>query len=284
MDKLPGKPLVWQDFQQESPAVRQHLLKQLVDISLELERHPVPSIGSLTSLSPLTMGGFAHPSVLSGRGPLGTFSTCAEAYLSRLQTVLDQIVTGELVQAEPVDAYLQYRWMLHQLQQGLFIQRNDGPFYLKHPDDKGDHILVDDKFNITGIIDWEWCTSVPKEYAFTSPCMMWPIDEFYASSNRLAEEEKHLADIYRELERDDLAHVVLTGRALQRFWFFLEQVFSQDRNTSLALFKGLLSASGVDVGQEESGWTTWKAWALEEYRDDEPLQQLLRDYNHPLDS
>ncbi len=28
-----------------------------------------------------------------------------------------------------------------------------GPFYLKHFDDKGDHILIDEQYNITGIID-----------------------------------------------------------------------------------------------------------------------------------
>ncbi|KAI9823388.1 MAG: hypothetical protein M1826_007744 [Phylliscum demangeonii] len=227
MDKLPGKALVWRDLRQESAAVRQHLLTQLVDLSLELERHPLPSIASLTSLSPLTMGGMAHPSVVSGPGPLAPSNTCADAYRSRLQAVLDQMVTGELVEAEPA---------------------NDGPaFYLKQPDDKGDHILVDDMFNITGIIDWEWCTSASKEYAFASPCMMWPLKDFYASSNRLAEEERQLADLCRQLGRDDLAQVVLAGRALQRFWFLLEQVFSQDRDTGWALFKGLLSASDVEL-------------------------------------
>lgn len=30
---------------------------------------------------------------------------------------------------------------------------NSGPFFLAHTDDKGDHILVDDDFQITGIID-----------------------------------------------------------------------------------------------------------------------------------
>lgn len=30
---------------------------------------------------------------------------------------------------------------------------DDEKFYLKHTDDKGDHILVDEHFNITDIID-----------------------------------------------------------------------------------------------------------------------------------
>lgn len=38
----------------------------------------------------------------------------------------------------------------------------DDKFYLKHTDDKGDHTVFNDDFNITGIIDWEWAyTALP---------------------------------------------------------------------------------------------------------------------------
>ncbi|KAI9883524.1 MAG: hypothetical protein M1823_004713 [Watsoniomyces obsoletus] len=278
MDKLPGKPLNWPKVTKEDPATRQRLLNQLADIFLELERHPLPSIGSLTSSSPVTVGRIGHPSAPSERRPLGPFETGAESYETRVRSVLDQIVTGELIQLEPVNAYLQFRWMLQQLHRGILLPKNDGPpFYLKHPDDKGDHILLDEQFNITGIIDWEWCFSTPRDYAFSSPCMLWPIDDWYASSNRLADGELELAAIYRERGRDDLAQFVLNGRLLQRFWFSLEDVLSDEPDTSLVFFKGLLSAAGVDVGPEEDWWKKWKEWALKEYHDDEPLQQLLRD-------
>ena len=35
------------------------------------------------------------------------------------------------------------------------------PFFLKHTDYKGDHILGDDEFNATGIIDWTFARVVP---------------------------------------------------------------------------------------------------------------------------
>lgn len=38
---------------------------------------------------------------------------------------------------------------------------DNGPFFLKHMDDKGDHILVDDDYNITGIGDWTFARVVP---------------------------------------------------------------------------------------------------------------------------
>lgn len=46
---------------------------------------------------------------------------------------------------------------------------DDGKFYLKHADDKGDHILVDEHFNITGIIDWEWAHTASPAHILNSP-------------------------------------------------------------------------------------------------------------------
>jgi hypothetical protein len=40
---------------------------------------------------------------------------------------------------------------------------NHGPFPLHHPDLHLANILFDDKFNITGIIDWSYTMSVPFE-------------------------------------------------------------------------------------------------------------------------
>jgi hypothetical protein len=98
-------------------------------------------------------------------------------------------------------------------------QRVGESFYLKHPDDKGDHIFVDDSFNIAGIIDWEWTQTVPSEDAFTSPCMMWLVGRFYERPNELSDEEVRFADIFCERGRDDLAQCVVHSRKVQRFSF-----------------------------------------------------------------
>ena len=47
-----------------------------------------------------------------------------------------------------VNKYLSYRWRLEMI---LSLQ-NHASFLLEHFADKGDHILVDEDFNITGII------------------------------------------------------------------------------------------------------------------------------------
>jgi hypothetical protein len=36
----------------------------------------------------------------------------------------------------------------------------------KYVDDKGDHLMVDDKLNVIGIIDWQMARIVPANKAF----------------------------------------------------------------------------------------------------------------------
>ncbi|KAL4794464.1 hypothetical protein BDV19DRAFT_390065 [Aspergillus venezuelensis] len=42
-----------------------------------------------------------------------------------------------------------------------------------------DYTLVDDDYNTTGILDWEWTYTDQKPWAFTSPMMLLHVNEFY---------------------------------------------------------------------------------------------------------
>jgi hypothetical protein len=55
---------------------------------------------------------------------------------------------------------------------------DDGLFYLKYGDRKGDQILVDNDFNITEIIDWEWAQTDSKSTAFSSPIVLLSVADF----------------------------------------------------------------------------------------------------------
>lgn len=92
-------------------------------------------------------------------------------------------------------------------------------FYLKHADDKGDHILVDDDFNITGIVDWEWAHTASAGHAFNSPIAFLPVSQFYDSANNLGDEEIAFAEILDAKGQDDLAGYVRSGRLQHRFAF-----------------------------------------------------------------
>lgn len=272
MEKLDGKPLDWPTA---TAAQREKVMQQLVDISLEIEKHPFGAMGSLiSSEGGFEVQGLAHQSTFRvGEGPLGSFSSSLEGAHALLMSYLSMIASGEIDTFCPVDAYLAHRFRLDVVPALWKDVPSDNQFFLKHPDDKGDHILVNDSFDVVGVIDWEWTRTASRAEAFCSPCMMWPVAEFYDGSNELAAEELRLAAIFRERGRKDLAHYVTEGRKVQRFFFALGSDISfLDKTTFTYLFAGLRRA--FTSGDE--GWEQWKSKALERWKDDKMLLGLLQ--------
>lgn len=119
----------------------------------------------------------------------------------------DQILNGEL-SFLAVDNYLSYCWRHDMIPHvGTHCLKNGSGFFLKHFDDKGDHILVDTDFNITGIIDWEFASAEPKALAFSTPCMLWPVGDFYDGKAELSAEEIEFAEIFEARGREDMPSV-----------------------------------------------------------------------------
>lgn len=148
-------------------------------------------------------------------------------------------------------------------------------FYLKHFDDKGDHILVDKEFNITGIIDWEFASLEPRALAFSSPCMLWPVGDFFAGSNRLSSEEMQFAAIFERRQRKGLAHLIRNGRKMQRYLYPIGGGLPQEREEFEAMFHGLQAEWAEDSSQLVR-YQTWKDEALKRYAGDEQLLSLLQ--------
>jgi aminoglycoside phosphotransferase (APT) family kinase protein len=243
MEKLPGKPLQWSDA---SAQQKTKVMEQLVDVFLELERHPFPATGSLSqggSVGPFAQGHmFMSPSK-----SLGPFSTLEESLTSILTHEIDMIKGGEL-STLATDNFLTHLWRLQHLP-SLLASATDDHFYLKHADDKGDHILIDEDYNITGIIDWEFASTETKSLAFSSPCMMWPVQKYYDGSNDLSQEEYEFAQMFRRRGREDMAQMILQGRAWQRFLFFLGTADIPPYDVFSNLFQGLRrSFEGENIG------------------------------------
>lgn len=276
MEKMKGKPLDWQGA---SPSQKEKVMQQLVDIFLEVEKYPFDKLGSIVpSRGPLAyeIQGFAHHAAyrVGTEGPPGPFRSSQEAANAIISLYLIMIASGEIGATYPVDVYLVHRFRLDHLNDISKDAPSGETFFLKHPDDKGDHILVNEDFDIVGIIDWEWCHTVSKEDAFSSPCMMWPVAKFYDGSNELAEEELRLAMIFRERGRYDLAKYVIEGRKVQRFFFALGPGSGShnDRKTLIDLFMGLKRV----FESEEEEWEEWSTKAMDKWKNDELLQVLLR--------
>ncbi|CAK7216970.1 hypothetical protein SCUCBS95973_002993 [Sporothrix curviconia] len=273
MEKLPGKPLDWSSA---SPAQRERVLEQMAEIYLELEKHPLPATGCLAlsdgNGEDVQVGPFVQPPCfVTPTSALGPFSTLAESYMAIIRHQMAMLATGEYGSLR-VDNYLAFLWRAEALPKLVDDDRNSntGPFYLKHYDDKGDHILVDANYNITGIIDWEWASFETKPYAFSAPCMLWPVGDFYEGSNVLSSEEVRFAELLSIQGRGDLAQLVRTGRPWQRFLFFLGGGLPQSREEFEPLFHGLQKALADDSDDVDEEYAEWKAKRLVKFAMDDP--------------
>jgi hypothetical protein len=267
-------------------------MQQLADGFLELERHPLQLTGSLALCSTegkttevdtidIEVGPFAQvPCFTNPQHALGPFETLQEAYEALIRQQMATLASKEIKDL-PVDNYLSFLWRLKHLPDLVAgSESRNGPFYLKHYDDKGDHILVDEDHNITGIIDWEFASFEAKELAFSSPCMMWPVREFYRGSNVLGDEEQRFAAVFDGLGRGDMGDIVRRGRRWQRYLFFLGGGIPRDMEEFEPLFQGLRESfgSGGDVQGATGilGYKDWKREVTEEFsKRDSRLTALL---------
>lgn len=285
MEKLAGRPLDWYGANPEQKA---KVLSQLVGIYEELEKHPLPKMGSLSlsASGEVEVGPFAQlPCFETPEQALGPFASFRESCTSVIKQQTTMLAENE-VNALRVENYLSFLWRLEQLDALVTSISDDGPFYLKHYDDKGDHILVDGDFNITGVIDWEWASAEAKPYAFSSPCMLWPVGDYYDGKNNLAAEETQLAELFsRRRGRDDLAALVHHGRPWQRYLFFLGGGIPRNMDEFEPLFLGLREAFADS--DKESGakslpsYTEWKSNAIAGFaKDDEVFAALAKEQNN----
>lgn len=304
MEKLQGTPLDWQGA---TTTQREKVVRQLADIMLEIERHPFDGLGSLVATTSMSGGESAaaaaepqiqvqglaqHSTFRSGEDgrPPGPFRSSLEASRTLVEAHLRMIAGGEIGTADnAADVFLAHRFRLDVLDRAwkatTAAVEDDEKFYLKHADDKGDHIFVNAEFDIVGVIDWEWCSTASKEVAFSSSCMMWPVAAFYDGSNELADEELLLARVFCERGREDLARCVLDGRKVQRFLFALGPggASHEGRRTFACLFMGLKQAFDPEHGgkEEKRGrveeeWEVWRAEALVKWEHDGLLQAILK--------
>ncbi|KAI4870544.1 kinase-like domain-containing protein [Hypoxylon rubiginosum] len=273
MEKLPGKSLRWSLATQEQ---KRRVMEQIADVFIELRGYPFELLGSLDCPGDSHVGAFARESLTdftqSGMRTLGPFLSWEEYHKSSLRLILDQILRREIYSQRAVDAYLIHRFLLDLIPSVLSSSVQDNQkYYLKHADDKGDHILVDEDFNVTGIIDWEWAHTAPPTHAFNSPIGFFSVAQFYSGANDLGDDEVTFARILEGKGHQDLAGFVWNGRLQHRFAFCCGYDLV-DWDGFLGLFQGLRDAVSVDEGVD---WDQWKTAALHRYREDAGLQLLL---------
>ncbi|EDN98059.1 hypothetical protein SS1G_12916 [Sclerotinia sclerotiorum 1980 UF-70] len=257
MEKVPGRP-----FSKCVPTVEQRyrVMKQIAFIYKELYRYPFEIMGSLhlQDSEPRYFVGSLASELLSDSDSsdnieslktLGPFQDSAHYYEEIIARILSMIVDGVLYTSWLRETYL-IHLSLHELSSSNSISQSlsssgNGKFYLKHPDDQGTHIMIDENYNITGIIDWEWAFTTPATIAFTSPMMLWNYME--------------------------------KGKMIQRFNFIMgNEISDWDISSYIENFSTLLRIQSWDF--DSNGWVSWDEWkliALEKFKDDEGLQKLI---------
>lgn len=260
MEELPGKP--W-DGQKDTANV----WKGLADIFAELEKHPFPRAGSLYVESPDDLPSVSATAsdrfvCLDAYGP---FETSTAYYAGWAEQYLALIADGQLYPQFPVEAYLVHRFLQDNVSQ---LSDFDDKFFLKHVDDKGDHLLVDQDLNITGIIDWQMARVVPRREAFALSLVSADMGALcdghisistqdVAFRNALAEKGSGLASY----AGDEMARRFFWGLGLEPKWAY-----------AMPLAKAILQVFGV-----EQSWDEWKEAALKRYRGDERLKALMKE-------
>jgi hypothetical protein len=198
-----------------------------------------------------------------------------EYFTAYIQLILNLIYRQKLYADRAVDAFLVHHFLLKIAPKACSLSHaDDEKFYLKHADEKGEQILVDNEFNITGIIDWEWAHTDSKSGAFNSPIVLLPVADFYACENSIGEDEEFFAKCFEANEHPYLAMIVRNGRIIHRFRFCCGYDLS-DWKVFLGLFGGLLAAIG---GTEDFDWDNWRVEALVHYQEDHQLHQVIK-YN-----
>jgi hypothetical protein len=105
-----------------------------------------------------------------------------------------------------------------------------GPFILMHGDLNQQNILVDNDYNITGIIDWEWSTTVPFQLFAMPPTAIHPYKT--PTPAELVGEEKEMfmnhvnefLECFQQCEKVVNAHCPIWHTMLEnwtsgRYWF-----------------------------------------------------------------
>ncbi|CAI7572132.1 unnamed protein product [Penicillium bialowiezense] len=273
MEKLPGKSLRWS---LATPEQKQRVTRQLADVYIELKCFPFSAMGSLDQQNSSHLGPVARESLANFEDLhlriLGPYKSSEEYFNAQVRLILDLITRQESYVNRPVDAFLIHRFLLETIPKVFSkSQLDDGKFYLKHADEKGDQILVDRDFNITGIIDWEWAQTDSKSAAFNSPILLLPVGDFYRGADCIGKDEVYFAECLEEKGHPDLGEIVRNGRLLHRIQFCCGYDLD-DWDGFTGLFFGLLKMLGIEG---DSKWETWKATALERYREDHQLKQIL---------
>jgi len=255
MEAVPGTPY---QAHNANPEQKRHVLSQVADILIEISKYPFQKSGSLL----LDDGKLVVSDVASDRfvslGQHGPYDTTLDYFTSIAEQHLDIIADGQEYYQYPKEAYLFFRTLRDQAAAKLVAREKSSAFYLKHVDDKGDHLLIDGNYNITGIIDWQFARIVPACEAFGPSLITASLNKLCSKDSGLTDDDIFLARRFEMKGRADLANYMGVDELVRRFMFGLASGLY--RSEVLGVLKGILKACGHECTDME-GWIA-KEWEV----------------------
>jgi aminoglycoside phosphotransferase (APT) family kinase protein len=273
MEEMPGQ--VWYEGRAAESSARRDLEKVyngLADIMIELHRHPLDKIGSLQcGPSGLQISEVASDQTLV-LGPSGPFRTTRDYYTSYAEQYLALIADEQTYTNFPVEAYLIYAFLKDNVSQLCTTPSDQREhFFLKHVDDKGDHLMVDEELNIVGVIDWQMARSAPANEAFGPSLVTADMNSLCGGKYGLTIKDRLLADILRQKGAAKLADIMFDNEKVRRFIWGLGA--ETDWKYAAPQAKAILEVFG---GGKSPGWEEWREKELQMRHGDARLKNLIR--------
>ncbi|KAF5024778.1 hypothetical protein F66182_3156 [Fusarium sp. NRRL 66182] len=266
IEKLPGQPF---DSHAASDEQRSKVMSHWAQILSNLAKHPFHKAGSLAFGVDGVIEVGPVASDRTGSLPcIGPFDTAQELYSSWAKAYLNLIADGQLFSSFPVEAFLMFRYLLHQIEKGTWLDRwpelNTGPFFLKHADDKGDHILVDKDFRITGVIDWTFAKVVPAYEAFGPSLLSANNTDLFSGRPGLSADDQVLG---QHLRHSGLPFYFFDSDEMRRFLFGLGMGLGLSKTEAVSVFQAI-----VETFQGETiDWELVRTSALNDPRENPEL-------------
>lgn len=178
LDYVPGRSLdLASFFLNESRQSRSRFYSQLIDVLAELRSQEFDQAGSLMldpdGRSTCTLGPSLSLQLNDLEGdqgvqsiPKGPFSSGSD-FASHCFQILEEKYRSPVSDMSLFTAQLEV-FALHDMKQRIYELTagpdDGGPFVLAHPDLRWSNIIVDEDLTIRGIIDWEWASTIPRQF------------------------------------------------------------------------------------------------------------------------
>jgi hypothetical protein len=138
-----------------------HAVKEYAQWMLTFENVAFDAVGSPTidSAGQVTVGPVMDRFMLLPSSPyfLGPYPSARQRYLRHFETRMRRVLEDNwCVPEAKLQIYLEMLEAKTLVELCEDEQLDKGPFFLKHGEHKGDHILYTDMKAVSGLIDWEW--------------------------------------------------------------------------------------------------------------------------------